>query len=82
MFHFKFCVLILRNTVLFAIYRKDDVDIVASKELSAVLEITSVLREWGEIWKQLFVVCFAHVIHSVLLSVLLKLAHNFNIYSF
>lgn len=34
---------------------QDDVDIAFSKELSTVLEITSVLQEWGEIWKQLFV---------------------------
>jgi len=39
------------------IYSRDDVDIAQSKELSAILEITSVLQEWGEIWKQLFVVC-------------------------
>lgn len=32
-----------------------DVDIARSKELSVVLEITSVLKEWGAIWKQLFV---------------------------
>ena len=43
----------------FYIYSKDDVDVAQSKELSVVLEITSVLQEWGEIWKQLFVVsCF------------------------
>ena len=31
-------------------------DVASSKELSVVVEITSVLREWGAIWKQLFVV--------------------------
>ena len=44
------------NKLLFSFFSKDDVDIAHSKELSAVLEITSVLQEWGDIWKQLFVV--------------------------
>ncbi|XP_012553779.2 dedicator of cytokinesis protein 1 isoform X1 [Hydra vulgaris] len=35
--------------------RIHEVDMRASKEISVVLEITSVLKEWGTIWKTIFV---------------------------
>lgn len=39
----------------FSIYRSYET--VVAKELPIVQEITSVLREWGIIWKDLYMVC-------------------------
>lgn len=43
------------------------VEVVTLKQPHVVQELTSVLREWGHIWKHLYIVSMAKLIHLCIL---------------